>query len=127
MVRKPERLSPLARSWRVAVIGAGISGLAVAKCLLDEKLVPGKRQNSDLEIDRKMLKISHTCPARRQPQLALAGTQVAPRTVVVVPLMIQIPPEDGGDGSSGVIHQRHGRSELLTRRFQSRASDSSAV
>lgn len=47
MVRKPERPSPLARSRRVAVIGAGISGLAAAKCLLDEKLVPGKRQNSD--------------------------------------------------------------------------------
>lgn len=47
MVRKPERLSPLARSWLVAVIGAGISGLVVATCLLDEKLVPGKRQNSD--------------------------------------------------------------------------------
>ncbi len=47
MVRKPERPSPLARSRRVAVIGAGISGLAAATCLLDEKLVPGKRQNSD--------------------------------------------------------------------------------
>ncbi len=40
MVRKPERPTPIAQSRRVAVIGAGISGLAAAKCLLDEKLVP---------------------------------------------------------------------------------------
>jgi cation diffusion facilitator CzcD-associated flavoprotein CzcO len=40
MVRKLERPSPIARLRRVAVIGAGISGLAAAKCLLDEKLVP---------------------------------------------------------------------------------------
>jgi hypothetical protein len=40
MVHQQERPSPIARLRRVAVIGAGISGLAAAKCLLDEKLVP---------------------------------------------------------------------------------------
>src|SRR5579859_7914953 len=40
MVRQSERPVPITQSRRVAVIGAGISGLAAAKCLLDEKLVP---------------------------------------------------------------------------------------
>ncbi len=37
-LEKPDEL--FARAQRVAVIGAGMSGLAAAKCLLDEKLVP---------------------------------------------------------------------------------------
>src|ERR1700686_5012511 len=40
MVSQQGMASPLASARRVAVIGAGVSGLAAAKCLLDEGLEP---------------------------------------------------------------------------------------